>query len=467
MLQTYSSTEPALPEVHGQNFDVQYFVGIVKRRFLYFAIPFALVAILGTLITVIQRPIYRAEGTILVESPEIPTDLVRPTVMATADERIQVIQQRIMARDSLVAVINKFGLFRREQQEMSGTELLDLMRSRMEIEPVDPDQPRPGAPTPTSTARLRKNTSTIAFTLSFDYEIPDLAMKVANDFLTSILSEDARSRTSRASDTTKFLEREVKRLQGQHDAVEAQIMQAKQRPRDLTQATSDQIKLQTTTLATLQSDLIQKSSVYSSEHPEVKNLKKRIAALENALSKAPPAPPAAAPDSLSSGDVAIDELERQEASIDKILDDANNKLTAARLGENMERDQQAERLQVIEQPGLPQRPVRPNRLKWFAVVFALAGMVGGAFGLGSEMLDGSIRGAGGLVGVVDSHLIVTIPYISTAAEEQKKRRRFILMWSVFAAALVAGVAVAIIVGISVDSSWFDRSWLDALTRLSR
>ena len=99
---------------------------------MYFAIPFLLVVMVGFAVVAIQRPIYRAEGKILVEAPEIPPDLVHPTITEVANERVQVIQQRIMARDNLMAVVNKYNLFPRERTWMSGTELLDLIRSRMD-----------------------------------------------------------------------------------------------------------------------------------------------------------------------------------------------------------------------------------------------------------------------------------------------------------------------------------------------
>jgi hypothetical protein len=71
--------------------------------------------------------------------------------------------------------------------------------------------------------------------------------------------------------------------------------------------------------------------------------------------------------------------------------------------------------------------------------------------------------------VVDSHLIVAIPYISTKAETLRKKRRFILMLVGLAAVLLTGFAAALYVGISVDmtSSWLDGSWIDRLTRLSK
>ena len=79
----------------------------------------------------------------------------------------------------------------------------------------------------------------------------------------------------------------------------------------------------------------------------------------------------------------------------------------------MERGQQGERLQVIEQPSVPQKPARPQRLKWYAVAFAFAGMIGAGCVVLTEMLDGTIRGSRDLGRVVDRHLIVAIPYLST------------------------------------------------------
>ena len=149
------------------------------------------------------------------------------------------------------------------------------------------------------------------------------------------------------------------------------------------------------------------------------------------------------------------------------LEETNRKLTAARLGESMERGQQAERLQVIEQPSLPQKPVKPKRSKWFAVAFALAALAGTGCVGAAEMLDRRIRGSRELIKIVDRDLIVTLPYLSTPGEERRKRRNLILICLVLVAVFAGAIAAAIILGISVDSSWFDRSWIDSLTRLLR
>src|SRR5207253_7948139 len=153
---------------------------------------------------------------------------------------------------------------------MSGTQLLDLMRDRTKLELVDLSRP------------TQQNNLTIALKLSFEYENPELAMRVANEFLTLILAADARTRISRATETTKFLAREVARLDGELAATDAKIVEARRRP--LRAAKSDELGTQ---LTALKADLLQKSSLYSNAHPEVRALKRKIAALEEAITKKP------------------------------------------------------------------------------------------------------------------------------------------------------------------------------------
>jgi uncharacterized protein involved in exopolysaccharide biosynthesis len=226
----------------------------------------------------------------------------------------------------------------------------------------------------------------------------------------------------------------------------------------------EQVKVQMATLASLKADLAEKSSIYSDAHPAVKALKAKIAGLEKLSTKSPAGGQAAA-----SVDNGLEGLERQLENAEKNLDDANRKLAAARLGESLERNQQSERLQVIEQPAVPQKPIKPNRLKLLALALALSGMAGMGTVFTAEALDRSIRGVRELAGVVDSHLIVAIPYISTRAETLQKKRRFMLMLGGLATILLAGFGAALYLGISIDmtSSWLDGSWIDRLTRLSK
>jgi uncharacterized protein involved in exopolysaccharide biosynthesis len=433
--ESYRPSEPAFSEDHGQGLNFSHYIDILKRRFFYFVLPFGLVSILGLYLAAIQKPNYLSEGKILVETQRIAPDLVRPIISATASERIQLIQQRIMTRDNLLSIASKFALF----PQRSGT--LDLMRESTRIKSVDAEgQPRPGA-------------STIAFTVGFEYSNPELAMRVASELLTLIVDEDARSRTSRATETVKILAGETKDIEDKLESAQLQIFEIARRPRDAVPEIPEQEKSQLTALAALKAELIQKATVYSDAHPAVTALKKRIAAMEKTITQSTQGPvkaPATQADD-------IDALKRQREVLEKRLADANSKLATARLSEKLDRDQQSERLQVIESPTLPQKPVKANRLKLVGIAFAFAAMLGLGAVVAAEQFDGSIRGRHQLSGVVDSHLIVSIPYIATRTDIIRARWRvaFSVVTLVILLAALGGLTTVIVFGAPVDFSWFD------------
>src|SRR5882724_752159 len=161
---------------------------LVKRRGLYFIIPFILVLSVGLALAALMPASYLSEGKILVQSQQIPTELVRPTVTSAAQERIQVIEQRTMTRENLLAIIDKFQLFPEKRALMSASQLVELMRKNTKIEPLV-------QPLAFSQVRSRADNPTIVFTVGFEYSDPQTASRVANELVTRILSEDLRDRT--------------------------------------------------------------------------------------------------------------------------------------------------------------------------------------------------------------------------------------------------------------------------------
>jgi protein tyrosine kinase modulator len=419
----------------------------VKKRMFYILVPFVLVFAGGSAAALLWPPTYLSEGKILVESQQIPTDLVRPTVTATAKERIQVIQQRVMTRENLLAIMDKHQMFADRRDSWSRSELLDLMRENTLIKPVELDQ-----------ARGREGLNTIAVSVGFTYQRPDIATKVANDLITLFLNEDARNRTNRAIETTKFLAREAQRLEGDFATIETKIAELKRELRSNAMTQPDLAQMPQ--LATLKAELAQKSGVYAKSHPEIKRLRGQIEALE----KAPP-PVTTANNTFNNKVVsfdteALDAMIAQRTSIQNNLESANQKLIAARLGESLERDQFAERLQVLEQAIPPQKPIKPNRIKLVGLAFLAAVMagVGGVFAV--ETLDKTIRGNRDLERVADGHLIVAIPYISTKAELVRKKSRI---------ALGIGISVVVVLAALVATHllWrpLDEVWTIVLDRL--
>ena len=415
-----------------QSLTPEYFYDVIKRRVLYFVIPFVLIFAIGGAITALLPATYVSEGKMLIESQEIPTDLVQPTVSTLADERVALLQQRIMVRDKLLAVADKYKLpelartdlfLGRWRPQMSATDMVDMMRDRTQIKPLKSEMAaRPG------------QRQFIAFTVSFENERPEVARQVANELVTTILNEDVRARTNSALETTRFLEREAKRLETELAAVEVKISDVKNSE---TRAPIGPAGTTESQLTMLRAELVIKAATYSDAHPDVKALKLKIAALEKVVGKK-------ASDNTLSEEVGVDALVRQYVSIKANLEGISKKLATARLGENLERGQHSERLSVIEQPTLPQKPERPNRPKILAVVFALAIAAGGGLVFAFEAFDGTIRRNADIAKLIDSQLIVSIPYISTKAEVlRQKSRRIKLIIGCSVGVVLAGLGAAI------------------------
>ena len=138
----------------------------------------------------------------------------------------------------------------------------------------------------------------------------------------------------------------------------------------------------------------------------------------------------------------MDALEAQQKSIQANLDVATQKLAAARLGETLERDQQSEKLEVIDQPTQPQEPARPNRPKIAGIAAVLALMLGGGIAVAAELLDRAIRRNSDLYSVVHRELVISIPYIYTQSELRQRTKRIWLSVVIIVVLLLAAGAAA-------------------------
>ena len=118
------------------------------------------------------------------------------------------------------------------------------------------------------------------------------------------------------------------------------------------------------------------------------------------------------------------------------------------------------RLQVLEQAILPQKPIKPNRpqILGLALLGAVVAGFGGVFAV--ELFDRTIRGTRDLVNVADSHLIVTIPYISTRAELGRKKSRIVLLIGILLMLMLGGL-------LAIHFLWrpLDEVWTIILDRL--
>lgn len=191
------------------------YLEILKRRKWQVIVPALLLSFAAVLAAILIPSVYRSSATILIEQQEIPTDLVRTTVTSYADQRIQVISQRVMTTSNLSSLIQKYDLYKDLRRSESINAAVEEMRDKINLRMISADvlDPRSG----------RAQAATIAFSLSYDNRSPEMAQKITSDLVSLFLSENLERRAAAANEATAFLQNEADRLGREINTLEARL----------------------------------------------------------------------------------------------------------------------------------------------------------------------------------------------------------------------------------------------------
>ena len=200
------------------------YLAILKRRKWQLILPIVLLAPIAVVVALTLPPVYRSSATILIEQQEIPADLIRTTVTSFADQRIQVIKQRVMTTRNLGDIIEKYDLYPDLRQKVSLNAAVAEMRENVGLEMMNADvvDPRSG----------RAQQATIAFALSYESPSAGLAQKVTNELVSLFLNENLRQREAAVEEASAFLREEADKLADQIRASETALAEFKERHGD-------------------------------------------------------------------------------------------------------------------------------------------------------------------------------------------------------------------------------------------
>jgi uncharacterized protein involved in exopolysaccharide biosynthesis len=183
------------------------------------------IAFLATaLLAIFLPPTYRSMATILIEQQEIPQDLVRSVITSFADQRVQIISQRVMTTQNLLSLIERYDLYPDIREKQPREVLLTRMRDDIGMHMISADviDPRSGRPTQ----------ATIAFSVAYQSRSPELALKVANELTSLYLNENLTSRTQLSQQTSSFFSEEAARQQARITELDKILAAFKEKHRD-------------------------------------------------------------------------------------------------------------------------------------------------------------------------------------------------------------------------------------------
>mgnify|MGYP001168829190 CR=1 FL=1 len=200
---------------------LQDYVAMFHRRRMLILLTGGALLSLSLAVAFLWPATYKSMATILIEEQEIPSELVRSTMTSYADQRIETIKQQVMSRTTLWKVVEQYDLYPDQRKTSPVEDVVKRFITDIAVEVNNADVVDKRTHSPTK--------ATIAFTVAYQSNSPDLAQQVANELARLFLGENLKSRERQAQETTSFLQQEAENLSKHIGKVDEKIAKFKHR----------------------------------------------------------------------------------------------------------------------------------------------------------------------------------------------------------------------------------------------
>ena len=161
---------------------------------------------------------YDSAATIFVEPQAINQKLVESGDAASIGYRLSLMSAQILSRPQLSRVIDDLGLYPEESLEMLREDVINLLRSRINVLPVE---------TPMIVSARGDDPGLSTFVVSFTHKNPEIAASVAQRLANDFVKEHIEERVGMTRKSLDFIETELARLNEDYASVQEKITQVK------------------------------------------------------------------------------------------------------------------------------------------------------------------------------------------------------------------------------------------------
>jgi polysaccharide biosynthesis transport protein len=199
-----------LEDDNSKGFDLDRYLGIVRRRHMQFLVPLLLGWLIVWGVSWVLPSRYRSGTLILVEQPTMPKDYVTPNVNDDLQDRLRSITQQILSRTRLLHIIDQLNLYADSRGRLTADDKVDRMRRDIDIELVRDGEGRVSA-----------------FNVLYVSSDPHIAQQVTSELTNLFISENLEVRQQQSEDTTNFLETQLEAARKTLSAQEEKIREFK------------------------------------------------------------------------------------------------------------------------------------------------------------------------------------------------------------------------------------------------
>src|ERR1700756_1641604 len=157
---------------------------------------------------------YTSQTVVLVAKPTVPIEYVKPVVTEDLSRRLASMKEQILSRTRLEPVIDKFDLYPKDRTKVHMEELVERLRTAIEISPLAPmagteDRSMPG------------------FSVSVTFNNPQLAQQICSSITSMFMEQNASALEQQASRTTSFLSQQLDEAKRNLDEQDMKLAQFK------------------------------------------------------------------------------------------------------------------------------------------------------------------------------------------------------------------------------------------------
>ncbi len=415
----------------GPIYSISDVIDMLRRRARLILGVVLLGSVLSLIVAMSRQHEYESYEVIQIARPVVSDELARSTAEGSSARRLQLIQQILTTRGTMLEIIEKYGIY----DDLPGLKpqaKVNMLRTAVRIE---------------GTAAAREGYSDdgaiSVLSITARMPTPELAQQVAHEFGQRTIELSKQTRIDNARATLTFfdaqkaaLEQDIERLDAEIEAyrathqlslpgaVEARRGEISTINDGLLDIARERIRLERAmelasqserpaTAERLRKDLSEQLATLDAQRDL---LEERKAALERLIESSPEVERA-----LGAYDRSLDQLRDQLAQV-------VSRRNEAEMGFLIEAERQAERLTVIEEAAIPDYPVTESRKK--IALLGLAGSIGVALGLAYvlEWRNPVIRSADQMERELGFRPVVVVPYLDASAPRrslwQRLTRRF-------------------------------------------
>ncbi|HVO58736.1 MAG TPA: XrtA system polysaccharide chain length determinant [Dongiaceae bacterium] len=188
---------------------------ILHKHWWILALTTVIGVVLGLGAAYVLPKKFTSQTLVLVDSPTVSADLVKPVVSEASNQRLASMKEQILSRSRLQPVIEKFNLYPGDRGKVHIEDLVERLKKGIEVTALEP---MPG------TQRQLPG-----FHVSVTFGDPQNAQRICSEVTTMFMEQNAKYIDDRSTQTTDFFAQQADEAKRKLDEQDAQLAEFKKK----------------------------------------------------------------------------------------------------------------------------------------------------------------------------------------------------------------------------------------------